>query len=189
MASLNVPILSVISAYHISLEEFQGKIFSRIRANVFTWLLYLTGRRLGGDPECTWLWGHGGQWAVSSGYTWKEGVRFLGTISPQDILISDELVRGRIMDHQAWDVELRWDAFTFPISKPRSGRVTQGADLEPFPAGFHLCSSGLTCISPRSHHQCSRCHSPSSVVSTPPPLCVRQLEGGATRTRKPLPLS
>lgn len=86
---------------------------------MFAWLLYLTGRRLGRDPVCTWPRGHGGQWAVSSGYQWREGTNFLGTTSPHDILISDKLVRRRIMDHQGWDTELRWNHFTFPVSKPK----------------------------------------------------------------------
>ena len=101
-------------------------------------LLYLTGRRLGRDTVCTWPRGHGGQWAVSSGYQWKDGTNFLGTTSPHDILISDKLVRRRIMDHQVWDTELRWNHFTFPVSKPKFRSVTKGAKSEPFPAGFHL---------------------------------------------------
>lgn len=105
---------------------------------MFAWLLYLTGRRLGRDPVCTWPRGHGGQWAVSSGYQWREGTNFLGTTSPHDILISDKLVRKWIMDHQGWDTELRWNHFTILVSKPRFRSATKGAKSEPFPAGFHL---------------------------------------------------
>lgn len=68
----------------------------------------------------------------------REGTNFLGTTSPHDILISDKLVRKWIMNHQGWDTELRWNHFTFLVSKPRFRSVTKGAKSEPFPAGFHL---------------------------------------------------
>lgn len=68
-ASLNVPVLSVISAYHISLEEFQGEKKMLKDQSKHVCLTSLSNRKAAGMRPCVCLaLGHGGQWAVSLGY-------------------------------------------------------------------------------------------------------------------------
>lgn len=85
MTSLNVPILSAISAYHISLGEFQGGIFLKDQ-NKCVCLPSLTGRWFKWDHTCIWPVSPGEQHAVSLARSQvKRGFTFSEHHFPHDI--------------------------------------------------------------------------------------------------------
>lgn len=119
-----MPVLSVISAYHISLEEFQGRIFLKDQSKRVC-LTPLSNRKAAGTRSHVHL--ATGSWRAAGCFLSQATKKRGRTLSGNCLFacFHQRWVCARENHKPLWlqSKDLRWDQFTFPGKKPRSERV------------------------------------------------------------------